>query len=487
MRRGRIAALAPVVVMIALGCAPLAEYRGPRPAPGSIAGFARPAGGGDPGSPAPTGAGAFRAGSEPGRPPEPSSRLGPWGADPARHWLGTVSAPAGAESLVILVYGDNRPGYRMETRSVEFREVGNLLTWKSTGSALRGLAFVPLFLVESILPSLDGPRDLVTHFTRRPSAGREQAVLAALERCPAHVVISLGDLVNDGRRGRHWEDFVARHARFRNHTLYLAAPGNHERLWDGIARANWDAAMGTPTGPRRHWYAFDVRPAGPPRNAGAPPSDATEGARFVFLDSDVMADVKRDYPDSLEEAISEEQIAWADSMLAAPARYRFVLFHHPLVSAGKYPADWAPERAARRRARLLEICARRHVTAILCGHEHLYQRVYLRAPDGGGLWQLTTGGGGSPLYRVARKTWRVALARPLPAGLSVEPGSAVMESEYHFCRLTLPLSSAPADRAATLDAGGARRSLGVEVERVFMHGRTARIDAFDLAQPPAHP
>jgi hypothetical protein len=251
---------------------------------------------------------------------------------------------------------------------------------------------------------------------------------------------------------------VTRHASLRRRALYLATPGNHERTWAELGRANWDAAMGEPAEPLRYWYAVDVPEA---------------SARFVFLDSSLLGDRRENYPDSLEDALSNEQLAWADSVLDHSGRFRFVLLHHPLVSAGHHIDDWRSDQAARRLARLLEMCVKRRVTAVLASHEHLYQRVYLRAPEGAGFWQLTTGGGGSPLYHVSPRGWREALSRPLAAGLSVDLDSAFKKSEYHICRLALPLSPS------------AQASVPVEVDRVYANGSTRRIDAFDLAQPPS--
>ena len=91
------------------------------------------------------------------------------------------------------------------------------------------------------------------------------------------------------------------------------------------------------------------------------------------------------------------------------------MLHHPLVTSGHYLSDWKYDdsKAAetRRRGRLLEICRRRHVTAVLAGHEHLYQRTYVRGRDGRGFWHITTGGGGSPALPpvgggAARPRWR---------------------------------------------------------------------------------
>ena len=133
--------------------------------------------------------------------------------------------------------------------------------------------------------------------------------------------MSTGDLVTYGERADLWAKFVAQEQELRARIPFFAAPGNHERTDTERGRANWNAAMGSPPEPGQYWYALDL-PDGL--------------ARFVFLDSNLFADARGRYPDSLQEAWSRAQLGWADSALAAPARYRFIVLHHPLVSAGHY-------------------------------------------------------------------------------------------------------------------------------------------------------
>jgi hypothetical protein len=96
--------------------------------------------------------------------------------------------PAGSESLTIVLYGDNRPGFRMETHAVELAAARGL-TSKDPAKWPRGLLFLPIILIEAIVPTLDGPRDLVTLFTHRPSGGREKGV-----RALPHQAVEIGGL-----------------------------------------------------------------------------------------------------------------------------------------------------------------------------------------------------------------------------------------------------------------------------------------------------
>ena len=344
------------------------------------------------------------------------------------HHLGVLEPAADADSVVIVVYGDNRPALRMQVHSRTFR------FWRDR--APKGLARIPaillgspLFLLEAIVPTLDGPRDVLTLFTRSPRAGGEQAVLEAIQsQGQVSAVISTGDVVQDGREAGQWERFSARIRPLRERMPYLAAPGNHEHIETTAGRGHWDEALAAPARADRYWWTFDL----PGRLA-----------RFVILDSNVLANVGGRYPDSLAAVLSDEQLAWADAALAGEYRYRFVVLHHPLVSAGHYESDWAAAASASRRERLLRLCRERAVTAILAGHEHLYQRVFLTDDRGGGTWHVTTGGGGAPLYTVhpdrAPRTDTALTA----AGLSIASEETFARSRYHFCRLVLARDSSP--------------------------------------------
>jgi hypothetical protein len=417
-----------------LSCAPMGPYRGASPAPGAITAFA-------------TGGADERR----------SAGASLSGADPSRHYLGALSVPTGADSLVLLVYGDNRPGFYLESHPVEYHAVKHM-SLRDPGKLARGLLFLPVLLVEAIVPTLDGPRDLLaTLWTRRPTGGGERRVLTAMERIGrADAVLSMGDVVFAGERGRLWDDFARLSRELRERSLYLAAPGNHESMHDPTAEASWNAVVMTTARPGKNWYAVDAPRA---------------GARFVFLDSNVLADPHDDIADSIQAPYADEQLAWADSMLATGPRLRFVVFHHPIVSAGHYVADWNDPAAARRRERLFELCIEHDVTAVLTGHEHLYQRVFVRGPEGHGFWHVTTGGGGSPLYAIDRRVAEAEWAKPLPAGCELDRSTMRADREYHFCRMALPLDTG--STAVRLDA-----------YRASWRGNPERIEALSLHPSP---
>lgn len=347
-------------------------------------------------------------------------------AAPARR-SGRLERPAVADSTVVVLYGDNRPGWRTQSRHVEF---GTLRGIKQGGfgPVLGGIAMFPVWLVETIVPTLDGPRDLVDKLRHRPTGGGEKRVLRSLDREPRiDLVVNIGDIVHDGRRGRLWQDWWTKHRELRERVPYFATPGNHERLDDATARANFEAAIAPGAGGGRFWHSLELPQA---------------GTRLVFLDTDVLVDKRGAYPDDAENALAAEQLAWADSVLALPAGRKFVCLHHPLVSAGRHGSDWSPRgadhRAAERREALLAMCAKHGVSIVFAGHEHLYQRVWVHAGDGRGFWHVTNGGGGSPLHYVPGDPKARVLAQPMPAGFTLDAGTLVKRSDYAYSRLVLP-------------------------------------------------
>jgi hypothetical protein len=116
------------------------------------------------------------------------------------------------------------------------------------------------------------------------------------------------------------------------------------------------------------------------------------------------------------------------------------------------------------------------VTAVWVGHEHLYQRVYVRTGDREGFWHVTTAGGGAPLYRVTPEARAEALAEPLPKPLRIDPNSVFSECDFHFCRLVIPRKN----------VSGADR-LSLEVYRVRGNGIPVLLDRLDLARGPEQP
>jgi hypothetical protein len=428
------------------GCAraPFGLYKGPQPAPGAITAF-------DP---------VWEPGhkeSKAGAPPF----LIPGTTSRKLHRVGTLQISPKADSVVVLINSDSRPGLRMMTTSWGLPSVLDIGS-PDPKRFLWAVLNIPVTLVQAVVPKLDGVRDMYAMaYSHRYTGGNQKQVLKAIEReLPASFMIAGGDLVEHGRRGALWEEFVRLHEPIRTQVPFLASPGNHERIWSEEGSANWNAVMGPPAEPGKYWFSVDM-----PESL----------ARFVFLDSELLADPRNHYPDSLEAVLDNEQLRWADSALAVPARWKFVVLHHPLVTSGHYLSDWKYDdsnpQETRRRGRLLEMCRRRHVTAVLASHEHLYQRIYVRGRDGTGFWQITSGGGGAPPYSVSDSERRAALAVTLPDSSTVTWSAAT--PLYHYCRLVIVRRPKKGEDLVYLDAKGVDR-----------HGRVTRFDHAILSVPP---
>lgn len=452
MRRAKQIAAIGALLGIVVGCAtcaraPMGVYRGPTPAPGAITVFDR--------TPNPVGeAKESKAGAP--------AFIVPGTTDRALRRVGTLSMRESPDSIVILVYGDNRPGFRLMTTEWGLPAVLNIGS-SDARYFVWALLNIPVLAVQMIVPRLDGVQDIASLlWSHRYTGGAEKPVRRALEnQIPGvDVVINTGDLVENGRRGKVWEDFVNNHRELRTRVPFLAAVGNHERTWNVVGRQNWDKAMGSPPEPEKYWYALDL-----PGNLG----------RFVFLDTNILADPQNHIPDSLEQRLATEQLDWADSALAIPAKHKFVVLHHPLVTNGHYFSDWQVDDTGplelNRRARLLTICRKRGVTAVLAGHEHLFQRAYVKGTDGRGFWHITTGGGGSPLYRISKKDRLRALAQTLPDSSRVTLHTNEY-SFYHFCRLVIRSNPANEDDRAVL-----------QLYRVRSHGQVVPMDRIILTRP----
>jgi Calcineurin-like phosphoesterase len=401
--RGALA-IAVLACLLGVACAPVGPSTHARPDPGAITTF------------------------EPG---VGETRLAPT-SDPAGRMLGTAGA-SGADSVVVVLYGDNRPGQRMMTTPQwGLPTITEAMRSTDPRAWVWGLVNVPVALVQGFIPTADGFQDALSVFiTHRPNGGNEKGVREAIESLPDFAaVLNTGDLIPDGKRGKQWDDFVARHATLRARAPYVAAMGNHESGYSSVGSANWDAAMGRPPSEGRHWYAFDL-------------PDSL--ARFVILDSNLFTDPHQGYSDSTLRALGEAQLAWADSALAAPRTFKFLVFHHPLASAGHYFKDWTRSDAwsPPARSRLLAMARARGVTAVLTGHEHLYQRMQIVDPRGGRLLpEITTGGGGSPLVRIPRQRREQARRQMLPDSSTVRFAD-LPRSVYHVCRLVFRRGPAP--------------------------------------------
>ncbi|MBS1875156.1 MAG: metallophosphoesterase [Acidobacteria bacterium] len=221
--------------------------------------------------------------------------------------------------------------------------------------------------------------------TRTRHDVHRRVIASILKYSEPEFVLHSGDLVSDGYDSAQWPVFFDIERELLRKIAFYPALGNHERN----NRQFYDFfQVGTP------YYSFDWGTA-----------------HFIVLNSDLGNAASTP---SAKEAFWQAQKTWFEEDLKASqkASYRFVIAHHPPMTAVSRRQAGNPEMAA-----LLPLFDKYKVTAGFFGHDHNYQH-YLKD----GIHYVVSGGGGAPLYDVANP----------PAGITVKATSV-----EHFCRIRM--------------------------------------------------
>ena len=201
--------------------------------------------------------------------------------------------------------------------------------------------------------------------TRTRHDMHRRVIAAVIKHGIPDFVMHTGDLVANGADSAQWPVFFDIERELLRHTAFFPSLGNHERN-DPQYYEFFDVT--TP------YYSFDWGQA-----------------HFIVLNSDIGNAASSQ---SAKESFWKEQVRWLKEDLAKSqnADYRFVMAHHPPMTAVARRQDDNPEMVA-----LIPLFEKEHVTAGFFGHDHNYQH-YLK----NGVHYVITGGGGAPLYDVAR-------------------------------------------------------------------------------------
>jgi 3',5'-cyclic AMP phosphodiesterase CpdA len=178
-------------------------------------------------------------------------------------------------------------------------------------------------------------------------------------------VVHTGDLVADGNDSAMWPVFFDIERSLLRQTAFFPSLGNHERN----SRDYYDFfRVDTP------YYSF---------NWG--------NAHFSVLNTDVGNAAASP---AARETFWAEQTRWLEEDLSAnqKADFRFIVGHHPPMSAVSTRQDFNPHMVA-----LVPLFEKYKVTAAFFGHDHNYQHYFKN-----GIHYVITGGGGAPLYDVAK-------------------------------------------------------------------------------------
>ena len=345
----------------------------------------------------------------------------PGTADSSKRYLGRLRGGYTADTLNLILYGDNRPGYRTTVLSPEIDKMRGILSLHPKKIAV-GLVNIPVFLFKAFIPDLKLVRDTPALVTKNPKWGREhqvlQAILARVDSLQAHdqsvaAAINTGDLVKDGRRAKHWERFLRIVEPLSSRVPYFPVAGNHERTDDSIGVANWRTATGLPVGGDRLYYCFDT---------------ADGWVRFIAVDTNPIVDPQNRWSRDVHIKYSKEQFDWVIARVREHRGPAIIMMHHPPFSAGFHREEWQTDQVMLdRRAALVRALHDTGISIIASGHEHAYERALLTWPDAV-LVVIATGGAGAPLT-----------ALPPPAA------SAELFSEYNVAGGTIKTSNVLTD------------------------------------------
>jgi acid phosphatase type 7 len=208
---------------------------------------------------------------------------------------------------------------------------------------------------------------------------RAQYALAAwmlAAQPPADFILHTGDLVySSGQRSDYEDRFFTPYRRLLSRIDFWPCLGNHDVHNDNSLTGYqevFELPENGPAGlPPMHNYWFDYA-----------------ACRIAVIDSNAA-----------EAPLRDAVAPWLQALMAAnPApRWRFVAFHHPPYTAGRYLPD------ATLQAALVPAIESAGVDIVFNGHDHGYQRTQpLRGgkivPEGQGVVYIVTGAGGAELY-----------------------------------------------------------------------------------------
>ncbi len=316
----------------------------------------------------------------------------PGTGDSSRRFLGRLRNGYTADTLNIILMGDNRPGFRMtrlNSQMVVIRQ-GLSLNPVRIGKALITL---PYALFKGLVPDLGLLRDIPPMIRDMPTWGREHQVLNAIlakvdtlrtQHKVVAAAINTGDLVYDGQNPAHWTRFLRIHKPLYSRVPYFPIAGNHEKTWTVEGLANWRAATGLPIAGDRMYYCFD---------------SADGWVRFVALDSNPITMPGVHWSKEVQVTYSKEEVDWLTARLKEHNGPSFVFIHSPPFSAGYHRMEWEMDPImVDRRDQIVKAMHDGGISILASGHEHDYQRALMTWPDGSVLIAIVQGGGGAPLH-----------------------------------------------------------------------------------------
>ena len=285
-----------------------------------------------------------------------------------------------------IVYGDNRPGWRLNERFINERN------WKTRSLPVR----LPVLLVNGFW----GMINYVRHMPEYGNAERRSVLREIYNEAITQdidFVAHTGDIVENGNHPLQWDKFL-RETKIEipllNSLPFYPVPGNHDQANNmNYGAHNYDAVF-----PGARFYVKRLK-----------------NAVIIFLDSSVIHDkddnlgsyVVRDSLFRVYYVSSEKNSkkSWLEKQLThAAGKFKIIIMHHPLFSFGRHSADWDKDgvdsELYRLREELLTLLKHEEVELVFAGHEHYYEHSVLSYVHNFNNKQMNivvTGGGGTPL------------------------------------------------------------------------------------------
>jgi calcineurin-like phosphoesterase family protein len=357
--------------------------------------------------------------------------LVPGSADSSRRYLGRLRDGYTADTLNIILCGDNRPGYRLSRLAPQILTIRNGLSLNPI-KFLHGLVTIPYAIAKGLYPDLALIRELPALITNMPKWSHEHQVMNAMmvtiDSLHAHgqnvaAVINTGDLVYNGQYPAHWERFLRITKPLTAQVPYFPIAGNHERTDTENGVENWRIATGLPIGGDRLYYCFD---------------SADGWVRFIALDTNPIVDVRGHWTREVQVKYSEEEFTWLVARVKEHQGPVMVLMHNPPFSASTHRMEWQRDAMLiERRERMVRALHEVGIAIIASGHEHSYQRALLTWPDAV-LVSIVSGGAGAPLHPIPRPSESARLYSEYKvAGSIVKPENVFTSQVFNFTHLRL--------------------------------------------------
>jgi len=344
----------------------------------------------------------------------------PGTGDSSRRFLGRLRDGYTADTLNLILLGDNRPGFRMTRLNNQMAVIRKGLSLNPINIG-KALITIPYAFAKGMFPDLGLLRDVPMAARGMPTYGREHqvlgAVMAKLDTLKAQgrsvsAVINTGDLVYDGRDPRHWLRFLRVWQPLYSRVPYFAVAGNHEKTWTVDGLANWRAATGLPIAGDRMYYCFD---------------SADGWVRFVALDSNPITMPGVHWSKEVQVKYSKEEVDWLTARLAEHRGPALVFMHSPPYSAGYHRMEWEMDPVMqKRRDQIVDAMTKGGISVLVGGHEHDYERALITFPDKSVLIAMVQGGAGAPLHPLPPP----AEAARLMSQSHVEGGTIKPENVY---------------------------------------------------------